>query len=76
MANEGDEWIATLQSVPGPPVLFERVEKFPEMEVKAREELVAVERKAAPAGTYEVPAGHRSISYEEYLRTFGAPRPF
>ena len=75
MTNSGDEWIATLQSVPGQPVLFERVEKLPEMEVKAREQLVAVERREAPAGTYELPAGHRRIDFHEYLTTFGFPGP-
>jgi hypothetical protein len=75
MTRSGDDWIATLQSVPGQPVLFERVEQLPEMEVKAREELVGVERREAPAGTYELPAGYRRIDFQEYRSTFGLPGP-
>lgn len=76
LSFSGDEWIETLQSLPGQPVLFERVEQLPDTEAKAREELVAVEHREAPAGTYEVPAGFHPLAVQEYLHAYGVPEPF
>jgi hypothetical protein len=70
---EGEEWMATLLSLPGQPVLFERAEKLPEVEVKSREELVSVKRGEAPPGIYEPPAGYRLMDFFEYRESFGVP---
>lgn len=71
----GDEWLATALALPGHPVLYERVEKQPDVNVKVREELISVKEGEAPAGTYEVPAGYRLIDLTEYHEAYGWPAP-
>ncbi|HEX7185762.1 MAG TPA: hypothetical protein VF756_28315 [Thermoanaerobaculia bacterium] len=74
-SSAGEEWLATVLALPGAPVLYERVEKQPEVDVKVREELVSVREGEAPAGTYELPAGYRGIDLGEYRETYGWPAP-
>jgi hypothetical protein len=71
----GDEWLATVLTLPGHPVLYERVEKQPDVEVKVREELVSVREREAPAGIYDVPAGYRVIDLAAYHEASGWPDP-
>jgi hypothetical protein len=71
----GEEWLATVQAVSGHPVLYEQVEKQPEVDIKLREELVSVKEREAPAGMYEVPAGYRVVDLAEYKETYGWPAP-
>ena len=71
----GDEWLATVLAIPGHPVLYEQVEKQPDVDIKVREELVSVQEKEAPGGIYEVPAGYRVIDLAEYHESYGWPAP-
>jgi hypothetical protein len=71
----GDEWLSMVLTLPGHPVLYERVEKQPDVEVKVREELVSVREREAPAGIYDVPAGYRVIDLAAYHEASGWPDP-
>ena len=70
---KGDEWLATILDLPGYPVLFEKKEKQPDVDVKTREELVSVKEKEAPAGIYELPSGYRLLDFSEYMSLYGLP---
>jgi hypothetical protein len=72
----GDEWIADLLALPGHLVLFLQEEQQPDVVVTAREELLSVEEKEAPAGTYDPPAGYRPLEPTEYSQTVGWPAVF
>jgi hypothetical protein len=71
----GDEWLATVLAVPGHPVLYERVEKQPEVDVKIREELKSIKEGEAPMGTYDPPAGYRLMDLGDYRNAYGWPSP-
>jgi len=58
------DWAAELERLPGYPVLQETVLEVTGAKVRSREELTAVEAKAAPAGTYEIPDGYRAMPYD------------
>jgi hypothetical protein len=74
-APQGDEWLAAVLDLPGHPVLFERKDKQPDVDVKTREELVSVKESAPPAGIYELPAGYRLQDFREYMSLYGLPDP-
>jgi hypothetical protein len=71
----GDAWLDTVFDLPGYPVLFERKQQQPEVEVKTREELVSVEQREPPAGIYEPPAGYRLLVPGDYKDLYGWPGP-
>ena len=52
------DWIKKMQAIPGYPVLQESKVSVMGNEMKTSEQLVAVEKKEPPAGTYEPPAGY------------------
>lgn len=58
------DWAAELERLPGFPVLQETVLEVTGAKVRSREELTAVESKAAPAGTYELPEGYQPTPYD------------
>lgn len=55
------KWVEELMKIDGIPVLREVA--FRGAATKNREELVAVETKAAPAGTFEVPTDYRKVDF-------------
>jgi|CXWL01.1.fsa_nt_gi hypothetical protein len=55
------KWVEELMKIDGVPVLREVA--FRGATTKNREELVAVETKAAPAGTFDVPAEYRKVDF-------------
>jgi hypothetical protein len=71
----GDAWMTSLLALPGVPVLFEKAEKLPDVEVKTREELESVEEGEAPAGIYDPPAGYRQLDFKVYGETYFFPSP-
>lgn len=73
--HEGDEWLEAILDLPGHPVLFERKEKQPEVDVKTREELVSVKESAPPAGIYEPPSDYQLQDFGEYTSLYGLPDP-
>ncbi|HYX24986.1 MAG TPA: DUF4412 domain-containing protein [Thermoanaerobaculia bacterium] len=56
------EWARQMQQIEGFPVLQEADVTMGGSHFKTREELVAVETKDAPAGTYEPPAGYKGVA--------------
>jgi uncharacterized protein DUF4412 len=54
------EWARQMQTIEGFPVLQESDVAMGGSHFKTHEELVAVETKDAPAGTYELPAGYKA----------------
>ena len=57
------EWVKQLEKIDGFPVLTESQVDALGAKFGTREELVAVETKAAPAGTYDLPAGYKAQTY-------------
>jgi hypothetical protein len=57
------EWVKQLEKIDGFPVLTESQVDALGAQFGTREELVAVETKAAPAGTYDLPAGYTAKQY-------------
>jgi hypothetical protein len=57
------EWVKQLEKIDGFPVLTESKVDALGAQFSTREELVAVETKAAPAGTYDLPAGYKAQQY-------------
>lgn len=57
------EWVKQLEKIDGFPVLTESQVDALGAKFGTREELVAVETKAAPAGTYDLPAGYKAQVY-------------
>ncbi|HSS76685.1 MAG TPA: DUF4412 domain-containing protein [Thermoanaerobaculia bacterium] len=55
------EWARQMQQIEGFPVLQEADVAMGGSRFKTREELVTVETKDAPAGTYEPPAGYKAL---------------
>lgn len=53
-----------LKKIDGIPVLIERVRAMRDQEVKSTEEIVSVEKKAAPAGAFEAPAGFEKRPFD------------
>ena len=53
------EWARQMQQIEGFPVIQEADVTMGGSRFKTREELVAVETKDAPAGTYDPPAGYK-----------------
>lgn len=60
MPGDG-RWVEELMKIDGVPVLREVT--FKGSTTKNREELVQVETKPAPAGTFDLPAGYRKVDY-------------
>ena len=74
--SAGDEWLTTVLAMPGHPVLYERVQKQPDVDIKIREELKSVKEGEAPAGTYDPPAGYRLVDLgADYWETHAFPSP-
>lgn len=71
-AVDGD-WLRTIVELPGFPVLFQRSQKLPDTVAKTTQELTSVEEKAAPAGTYDPPAGYAAVDAVAFLRASGTP---
>jgi hypothetical protein len=57
------EWVKQLEKIDGFPVLTESQVDALGAQFSTREELVSVETKAAPAGTYDLPAGYTARQY-------------
>ena len=57
------EWVKQLEKIDGFPVLTESRVDALGAQFGTREELVSVETKAAPAGTYDLPAGYKARPY-------------
>ncbi|HEX6862414.1 MAG TPA: DUF4412 domain-containing protein, partial [Thermoanaerobaculia bacterium] len=57
------EWVKQLEKIDGFPVLTESKVDALGAQFGTREELVSVETKAAPAGTYDLPAGYKAEAY-------------
>lgn len=57
------EWVKQLEKIDGFPVLTESQVDALGAKFGTREELVSVETKAAPAGTYDPPAGYKAQPY-------------
>jgi hypothetical protein len=57
------EWVKQLEKIDGFPVLTESQVDALGAKFGTREELVSVETKPAPAGTYEPPAGYKAQAY-------------
>lgn len=57
------EWVKQLEKIDGFPVLTESKVDALGAQFTTREELIAVETKAAPAGTYDLPAGYKAQPY-------------
>jgi hypothetical protein len=57
------EWVKQLEKIDGFPVLTESKVDALGAQFTTREELVAVETKAAPSGTYDLPAGYKAEVY-------------
>jgi hypothetical protein len=55
------EWARQMQQIEGFPVLQESDVTMGGSRFKTREELIAVETKDAPAGTYDPPAGYKAL---------------
>lgn len=72
----GEQWVADLLALPGHPVRFIQDEQQPDVVVTTREELLSVEEKEAPGGTYEPPAGYRHLEPMEYSQAVGWPVAF
>jgi hypothetical protein len=72
MAVDGD-WLKTIVELPGFPVLFQRNQKLPDTVAKTTQQLASVEEKAAPAGTYDPPAGYTAVDAVAFLRASSAP---
>ena len=66
----GSEWVDQLAGVAGFPVLRETTMVNDRIEMSSSEQVVSVETKEPPAGTYAPPAG-----YEEVEMTTAAPAP-
>lgn len=58
------DWAAKLENLPGFPVLQETTLTLEGTRVKSREELVSVETKNPPAGSYEIPQGYQQLPYD------------
>ena len=59
----GDDWIDELLKLDGVPVLQETTMNMMGSTVASREQLVSVKKQAAPAGTFEVPAGYEAQEF-------------
>jgi hypothetical protein len=57
------EWVKQLEKIDGFPVLTESKVDALGAQFGTREELLSVETKAAPAGTYDLPAGYKAEAY-------------
>jgi hypothetical protein len=57
------EWVKQLEKIDGFPVLTESKVDALGAQFSTREELLSVETKAAPAGTYDLPAGYKAQPY-------------
>lgn len=57
------EWVKQLEKIDGFPVLTESKVDALGAQFGTREELVSVETKAAPAGTYDPPVGYKAQAY-------------
>jgi hypothetical protein len=57
------EWVKQLEKIDGFPVLTESKVDALGAQFSTREELLSVETKAAPAGTYDLPAGYKAQQY-------------
>jgi hypothetical protein len=57
------EWVKQLEKIDGFPVLTESQVDALGAQFSTREELVSVETKAAPGGTYDLPAGYTARQY-------------
>lgn len=58
-----EEWVKQLEKVDGFPVLTESRVDALGAQFNTREELISVETKAAPSGTYDLPAGYKAQPY-------------
>jgi hypothetical protein len=61
---QGGDWIRKVAEIEGYPVRETVSMKFMGTPMRMTQELVAVEEKAAPAGTYEVPAGYTEKAFD------------
>jgi hypothetical protein len=60
----GGDWTRKLAEVEGYPVLQESTMTMRGLQVKSREELVSAEKKDAPAGVYDPPAGYEERAFD------------
>lgn len=60
------DWAAKLERLPGFPVLQETTLELEGTKVKSKEELVSVETKNPPAGSYEIPQGYQLLPYDPF----------
>ncbi|MDP9122599.1 MAG: DUF4412 domain-containing protein [Acidobacteriota bacterium] len=58
------DWERKLGAIEGFPVLQETTVSAIGAHFKSREELIAVEARQAPAGTYEIPAGYTVVAWD------------
>lgn len=57
------DWVKKISQIPGFPVLTESRVATPRGEIKTTQELAAVDKKPAPAGTYELPSGYTKTPF-------------
>jgi len=67
----GADWKKEILAIEGFPVLQETTVRMMGNEVKSREELISLEDKEAPAGTYAPPAGY-AVKPFDFMAGFGA----
>ncbi len=66
------DWVKKISQIPGFPVLTESRVTTPRGEIKTTQELAAVDKRPAPAGTYELPSGYTRTPFGGGP---GGPRP-
>jgi len=69
------EWVKKMSQIPGFPVLQQSRMTTPGGEIKTTQELVAVDKKPAPAATYQVPSDFTKKDFNFGLPPPGAGRP-
>ncbi len=57
------DWAKKIAQIPGFPVYTESRVTTPQGQIKTTQELAAVDKKAAPAGTYQVPTGFAKAAF-------------
>lgn len=60
------DWAGKLERLPGFPVLQETTLELEGTKVKSKEELVSVETRNPPAGSYEIPQGYQLLPYDPF----------
>ena len=55
--------IEEIRKIEGYPVLINTSMKMMDSEVKTREEVISIEKKKAPSGTYDLPQGYKKSDY-------------